>query len=168
MRSVCIVTTLVLWLAAYYWMKDAFANRSIPADAGVGPQGILNRAAGIPGGYYYALRSAWILPIMLAVTWWSGRPIRLAVFLVAVALALVPSLIVDDLSRSMAFAYPAVLIALVELEARESHDLGPWLRGAVLLNVLTPQYQVVAETFSLSWPLPVAILKAILKSHPGL
>jgi hypothetical protein len=169
LRSISVIAALALWLMAYQWMKEAFLIRFTAQDAHIGLGVIQANIFAIPGGYYYALRSAWLLPIMLATVWWRRRPIQLGAFLAATAVALIAVLIVDDLSRAMAFSFPAVLIALVELERQEGQALGYWLRAALFLNLFTPQYQVLGfRGFYVYWPMPFALVKALIKWRTGL
>jgi hypothetical protein len=153
-RCVVLSASFGLWVVCFLAMKRAFAIQW-PQGFVVGLPFIKEQLTSIPAGAFYALRGAWILPIMLAAYWWRRRMLMLAAFLAAILLALGPCIGTGDTSRSMAFAFPAVVIALSELHKEDSARCRLLLETALLLNIVTAQYQVVVNHFSLYVPLPL-------------
>jgi hypothetical protein len=114
----------------------------------------------VPLGVYYSLRSAWLFPIMLTIAWVRGRWAALAAYWVAIGLAVVPGLLVVDVSRCVALCWPAVLIALRHLYHENPRVTGHWLTAAVALNVCTPVYNVYGKVIHPMVPLPIALVFA--------
>jgi hypothetical protein len=148
---------VALWGLTYFWLKQHFQIAPYPPEV-VGLRLAIRQIGAIPAGAYFALRSAWALPILLTVSWLWERPLTALVFLLTVVLAVIPGTVVQDTSRSMAFAYPAIFIALAEMNRRDRERASQPLRVAIFLNLFTPQYQVVAKTLWGVWPLPLALL----------
>ena len=68
-----------------------------------------------PAGVFYALHAPRFCPSCSGPAEVAPPPLMLAAFLAAILLAPGPYMGTGDMSRSMASAFPAVLIALVEL-----------------------------------------------------
>jgi hypothetical protein len=161
LRSIALGLAFVVWFAAYQAMKQAFVIRMPPAEQW-GVRALKAQLDGIPGGLFYALRAGWLPPLVLAAAWVARRRWwELAAFTGATLFALIPGCLVFTISRTGAMAFPALLIALVELHRLDPPQFRETLRSSLRLNVFTPQYQVVAKVFSLYRPLPLRFVHAM-------
>jgi hypothetical protein len=162
-RGLSIAVAFGAWLLLRMWMHRAF-HVVLPDYEFIGRRILFRQYTAIPAAYYFALRAAW-LPVFLVVVDWRGRVPLLLAYGAAILVALVPGMFVMDTSRSMAFAYPAVLIALVELSRRDRARLWGVLDSALLLNLFTPQYNVVLTIYFPLWPLPLALIEWLFDTY---
>lgn len=120
-----------------------------------------------PAGLWFALRAGWLLIIML---WWSRRKEQWfrTWLLGGLVVAVGHSLLVEDVSRVASLAFPAMLLAVVLLY-RQSPRLTTQLLGVCLLvNVLSPQYQINHNRSSLLIPLPLQALRLLQAERSGI
>jgi hypothetical protein len=163
-RGLAVVLAFAVWILSYRVMRSRFAIVLPPrADWLVSGKNLKAMIEGIPGGMWYALRGAWLLPLTLALAWWRQRRLgALVLYIGAILVALVPGCLVFTISRMGALAFPAVLIAAVQLQERLHDGPGRPTESALLLNLFTPQYQVVSSTFYLYKPLPLLLLRRLI------
>lgn len=161
-RGTAFAMAVGLWVLYFLWMRRFFP---VPADAYVSMKSILtgeyilkhaHYIHAFPGGIYFALRSAWLLPLMLMLRWAQERNSAGLVLLICILAVIGEAGLGEDTSRIGAMAYPAVLLAVVRLGRRNEAQAVQLLTSALALNVFTPQYQVVGS-FKMLWPLPVSI-----------
>jgi hypothetical protein len=153
------------WLVVYRFIQAEYVSPA-GADNGSFVRWVLSGGAlrrylpVVPLGIYFALRSAWLFPIMLTVAWAGRRWAVLAAFWAAVGVAIGQGVLVADISRCVALCWPAVLIALRHLYDQNPATARHWLVAALALNLCTPLYNVVGTSILPSMPLPVALARA--------
>jgi hypothetical protein len=161
------VVATAAWYAYLKWVQSSFVPPE--ALAGLDWRNMLSTEYyrrflnDIPLGWFETLRAAWLLPILVVGLWWrEGRWWNIIIFLGAVLLCLGQAGLVGDISRSAAFVWPAVIIAARALATHDAARLSIYVNAAVLINIFTPCYQVLAESkFFLYWPLPLSALRAL-------
>jgi hypothetical protein len=159
-RGLGSTVALMLWIAFYKWIESEFVRQMPDFDNDEFKASIadgrfaLNAVTYLPGGVYYALRSAWLFPALAVAR--GGEPGRgwltIAVG-VATAAALIPGALVDDHSRCMAVAWPVVLIAADTVRRQTPEQFSLLVYVALVLNIVTPMYDVFARGFVLREPL---------------
>ena len=121
----------------------------------------------VPAGFWFALRAGW-LPILLL--WWTRR--RESWFrtwlLGGLVCATGHALLVEDLSRVMSLAFPALLLAVVQLYQRWPRWTSQLLCLCLLVNLLSPQYQINHDRSTLIVPLPFQALRQLQTERSGI
>jgi hypothetical protein len=119
---------------------------------------LLEQLPYVPAGLWFALRAAWLLPLLLL---WHKRRERGFVFwlLFGLAAATGQALLVEDMSRMASLAFPAVLLAVVMLHAARPALTLLVVGLALLVNVLSPQFQINKNRVTLHAPLPLEWLR---------
>ena len=102
----------------------------------------------VPLGLLTGLNGAWLLVGCGVAVLWLGRRYALAVsLLAAVALSAGSGLLVRDISRSVAYCFPAVFVALSVLSrhqsAEEVEKIAVW---AGVISLLVPEYQIYGSS----------------------
>jgi hypothetical protein len=119
---------------------------------------LLRQLPYVPAGRWYALRAAWLLPLLLL---WHKRRERAFTlwFLVGLGAATGQAVLVEDISRMASLAFPAVLLAVVLLYQSRPALTTLLLGFAIAANVLAPQFQINLDRLSLMTPLPFEWLR---------
>jgi hypothetical protein len=155
---------VVLSWSAYFATRFALARAyhiTTPV-AGVSPRIFLSQLNNLPMGCWTALEGGWLLVIAASIALVKLRQLAfLAAYASALAIVLASAMAVFDVTRSMAYALPAVFIALEVLRKTESgDDLRTLCVAASALSFLWPTYY--AEYHNIIWwnsPLPFRALK---------
>jgi hypothetical protein len=157
-------TGVVLSWAAYFATRFALAQtyHMRIATAGVNHRTFLNQLNNLPMGCWTALEGGWLLVLAASIVLVKMRQLAfLAAFALSLSIILVFAMSVFDVTRSMAYALPAVFIALEVLRRTESGaDLRAICVAASALSFLWPNYY--AEINNTIWwysPLPFRALK---------
>jgi hypothetical protein len=119
----------------------------------------------IPLGTFFALKTLWTLPLVaLGIAVVARQKPLAGTLLLMLAVPAVQLVTNADVNRSLAIAFPAVIIAVIWL-ARDVLNRGDARRiilSAVLLALVIPQYNVVAAATGWVKPLPVTVILRIL------
>lgn len=158
----------VIWLTGFFAVHEYFTPRAANPELiyanhwtylkALFSGWLLNsQLQNIPFAFWSALRGAWLMPWL-----WIVRSSNHRLPALILTLAVIPTLatapLVHDMSRVMAFAFPAYLIALIwtwRVAPRQCHTL---LIAGLLVNLLSPQYDVVGWHMTAYWPIPVILL----------
>jgi hypothetical protein len=154
---------VVSWVA-YFASRYALAHTyhiTTPA-AGANVKVFINQLNNLPMGCWTALEGGWLLVLAAAFVLWRVRRVAfLSAYAVSLGIVLAVSMSVFDVTRSMAYALPAVFVALEVLARTESgDDLRALCVAASALSFLWPNYY--AEYHNIIWwysPLPFRVLK---------
>jgi hypothetical protein len=121
----------------------------------------------IPAGFWFALRAGWLLILLL---WWSRRrePWFRTWLLGGLVCAVGHALLVEDISRVMSLAFPAMLMAVVQLYRHWPRLTTQWLCLCLMVNVLSPQYQINHNRSTLVVPLPLQALRLLQAERSGI
>jgi hypothetical protein len=108
----------------------------------------------VPAGLWFALRAAWLLPLLLL--WHKRRERGLVLWLLfGLAAATGQALLVEDMSRMASLAFPAVLLAVILLNETRPALTILVLGFALMVNVLSPQFQINKTRVTMLAPLPL-------------
>jgi hypothetical protein len=128
---------------------------------GVSPKLALVQFNNFPAGAWTGLEGGWLLVLAATMILIRGRRLLfLAAYLGAIAIILVVSMCVYDITRSMAYLLPAIFVALDVLAEVESiPDLRLICGMSSLVSIISPNYCAVVDTL-IFWnvPLPVRLL----------
>lgn len=154
---------LASW-AAYFATRFALARAyhisttSDGANLGV----LINQMNNLPMGCWTALEGGWLLVLAASVVLVRLRQFAfLAASSLALSIVLAVSMSVFDVTRSMAYALPAVFVALGVLRRTEGRDdLRVLCAAAAALSFLWPNYYAHFQ-YEILWhsPLPLRVLK---------
>lgn len=132
---------------------------------GTGPGVLLDQINMIPMGLWTAFEGGWLLLLLSWLVLALNRQyFFLALFLTSLAIIMVGSLSVVDVSRSTAYALPALIIAVgILADLRNPNELRLYSFLACLLAVSWPAYYA-GGVKSIWWqyPLPIQILRWII------
>jgi hypothetical protein len=162
------LVTVALWFIYLKWVHTQFLPAGILEQSDwqemPGTHFYLKYINNVPLGWFETLRAGWLLPALAVGLWCTQRRWwDVVIFGLAIALCLGQAGLVMDISRAGAFAWPAILIAARALAAHDPAKFLNALNLALLLNVLSPCYQVIlSRGIYLYWPLPLAALRAVL------
>jgi hypothetical protein len=159
------------WYAVYRWIQVEFViptgwdQRSFSQEVLSGKY-LREGKLFIPLGVFYALRGAWLFPILLTGVW-ARRPdpirsrvMSVAAYWAAAGTAIGQGVVVMDVNRCVALCWPAVLIAIRYLSVDRPVAVRHWLTAALVLNLFTPAYNVYGTFIHPVMPLPVALATA--------
>jgi len=157
------IAVVVAWVA-YFVLRFAM-SRYYHMPPGAGSASliyVLKNAHNIPMGSWTALEGGWLLVFAaMVILTQQRRIIFLILYVSAISIILVVSMSVIDITRSMAYALPAIFIAIEVLREVES---GPHLRAlcavSSAISILWPNYYCFDKK-SHVWlvPLPLRILQ---------
>jgi hypothetical protein len=157
------VAVVGAWVA-YFVLRFTMARccQITPTAGAVSLRFVILNASNLPIGSWTALEGGWLLAFAAMVILARKRRIAfLVLYILAISIVLVVSMSVIDITRSMAYALPAIFIAIEVLREVES---GPDLRVlcavSSAVSILWPNYYCYNRDNS-SWlvPLPVRILQ---------
>jgi hypothetical protein len=161
-RSLVVPAAILVTLGLRVWLsrEHGFALPSAAAG-GVGFTDYFRdaRLFRLPIGLLSPFKLHWILLGLAGVWLWLNRRFALlALGLAAVLASLCAAVVVVDITRSLAYAFPAVVIAVRIL----AQAMGPrfWTGLAVIvmiLSVFTPSYNVMSGA-AWMYPLPVKLM----------
>ncbi len=145
-------------MAAYFAGRlalEQFAGLTSPHE-GTGPSFLLSNVPFWHAGIWLALKGGWLLVAVAVLSLWHDhRYPALAAFLFAVVLCVGSGFLVEDVMRSTAYVFPALLVALMVVGARENTC---WMRlyclAAFLISAVTGNYN--AWRSQITWFQPVA------------
>jgi hypothetical protein len=129
---------------------------------GANPKVFIDQMNNLPMGCWTALEGGWLLVLASAIVLVKGRHLAfLAAYALTLSIIIAVSMSVFDVTRSMAYALPAVFVALGVLRRTESGgDLRSLCLAAAAISLLWPNYY--AEFRNIIWwysPLPLRVLK---------
>ena len=157
------MAVIVGW-AAYLATRIAMIRAfGITTDTGgVGLGLVVSQLSMFPMGAWTGLEGGWLLVLAAAVVLVRRRRfLFLAMYLGAIAILLIVSMCVLDITRSMAYLLPALFVALDVLGEVESvPDLRLLCGASSLVSILSPNYQRRWEREWIFWnvPAPVRLL----------
>jgi hypothetical protein len=154
---------VVAW-ATYFVTRFALAKAyhlTTTAD-GANVRVFITQMNNLPMGCWTALEGGWLLVLAASVVLIRLRQFAfLAAFLLSLSLVLAVSMSVFDITRSMAYALPAVFVSLGVLRRTESRDsLRALGATAAATSFLWPNYYAHFQ-YEILWysPLPFRVLK---------
>jgi hypothetical protein len=111
----------------------------------------------VPAGLWFALRAAWLLPLVLAwrfrkKTWFIGWLIA------GIFATTLPAILVNDVSRVASLAFVSVLMAVVLLYRERPTLTYSLVKLALIINLMSPQLQIHTPNISLIVPYPFVFL----------
>jgi hypothetical protein len=129
---------------------------------GITPKTVIAQINNLPMGCWTALEGGWLLALAAMMVLARKRRIAFLFFYIsAIAVVLFVSMAVWDITRSMAYALPAIFIAVQVLQEVESiPDLRVIFAVSSAVSILWPNYYA-AMSHDIYWnvPLPVRVLK---------
>ncbi len=150
-----------LYFAAQYSLHTAWE--------GTGLSVFLAHVNVAPLGLWSGLGGGWLLVVAaLAILLWRGHRALASALLLTLAAITAAALCVDDTTRSMAYALPALLLAATVVAKSEGARATERLaRIAALVCILTPTLFV--QSGSLTWllPFPVQLIRWLLYPRLG-
>lgn len=160
-RGAGVVFATMAWFVYLSWFTDHFGVGSEVLRAAAGGDYLVENLPWVPLGLFFGLRFAWGIAA-IGPSGVSLRPIGGRVtYSLALAVSVVPAILVADISRGAAFAFPAILIVAADRGARAPAATAGLLTAILALNVLTPQFQYVGVP-ALYLPLPLSLFRALL------
>jgi hypothetical protein len=156
---------VVSWLAYFatrFAVAQAYHIRTTADGANV--KVFIDQLNNLPIGCWTALEGGWLLVLAATIGLVKMRQfVFLAAYALALAIILAVSMSVFDVTRSMAYAFPAPFVALEVLRKTEDEDgLRILCVAASVLSLLWPSYYT--EYHNIIWwysPLPMRALKWI-------
>jgi hypothetical protein len=119
-------------------------------------------------GWYFGLRGAWILVVALGLFWLdTGRKILVIGLLAALMPVMGSSLTVQDISRVSSIAFVAFLVAVVGLFRQRPILANHLLIAAMIVQIFTPIWTVVALQHRTFQPLPLILLDELVPKLPS-
>jgi hypothetical protein len=136
--------------------------------------GIANLLANLPyyhAGTWLALKGGWVLVVVAGISLWQRRQFGiLAVFIFTASLSLGGGFCVEDIVRSTAYVFPALLVALLIISQNETTR---WLRtyclAAFVISAVAGNYNIWRS--EITWFQPIAVkffyrvLQFVLKTN---
>jgi hypothetical protein len=161
-RSFVMPTAILVTLVLRYWLAREY-GLALPtaADSAIGAatyfrdEGLFR----LPLGLFSAFKLHWLLLGLAAVWLWLVRRYAFLMLSLAALLAsAVAAVAVVDITRSMAFAFPAMFVATRCLAESAGHRFFTGLSlGLLLLAIALPSYNVMSGA-AWMYPLPVKVL----------
>jgi hypothetical protein len=163
----CIVA-VGLWCAAFQWIHGTLvpleSRQSFTWNEVISVKWFGLYLNDLPMGYFESIRCGWIFPILLLGLWTRQKQwLLVSGYAIAIMLCLLQAGLVGDISRSSSVVWPAVFIAAHFLYRDNPEKFATTLRFALLLNLLTPCYQIMGKLIQLYWPLPFSLLRLLLQ-----
>jgi hypothetical protein len=166
LRSMSLAIVLGVWLLYYFSLHHVLgiSNKDVTSIAF---EDFRQYKSFVWPGFFFGLRAAWVLPVMLLAQWCfrpGKRIIALLIFL-SIAVVLAASLRVGDISRVCSLAFPAVLLGVVYLYRNNSVAARYYLIGALALNFVSPCMSITQYHVRFFYPLPIAVPELIHVLH---
>jgi hypothetical protein len=166
-RCLAVLAGSLTYVATRIWLAHVWA---LPTSlGGTGVAVLLHNLHIVPLGVWAGLGGSWIL-VACALTILAARRryLEFAALLLGIGLVTASALVVEDLTRSMAYALPAVLVALNVLVRYETpHTVERIAQAAALVCVLMPTWFVQSGDASWMLPLPVQLLRLLVYPRLG-
>ena len=154
-RGGAVVVGLALYVASR--LALAAATGLTPAAGLVGLSILVDQIHFAAIGAWTALESLLVVVGLGLLSLWRTRRLAAVAFLLALAAVLGGALLVLDVTRSMAYAIPAVFIGVAVLDPRAQRALAP---AVAVINVIVPLYYVgILDRIFWIPPLPFQVLR---------
>lgn len=166
LRSISLLVVLGLWLLCYFSLHHALQITTKDVTS-VAFEDFRRYKSFVWPGFYFGLRAAWLLPVMLVMRWFFQRGRRVAALLILLSIlgVLAVSLRVGDISRVCCLAFPAVLLAAVYLYRGSPLAARYYLLSAFALNLVSPCLSITQYHARFFYPLPIAVPELIHVLH---
>jgi hypothetical protein len=166
-RSIAVLAGAAAYLGSRVWLAHAWGLRTTLAGTGIAS--FLQNVHIAPLGVWSGLGGGWILIAgALAILAARRRYLEFAALLFGVGLVTAAALVVEDLTRSMAYALPAVFVALHVLAGNESRrTVERIVRAAALVCVLLPTWFVQSSDVTWILPLPLQLIRLLVYPRLG-
>lgn len=154
-RTAAAAAGALLWFLYASWLSHrlGFTFNDVYSKAAAN---ILVQITSFPYGFFATFRAAWLFPVLGICLLFRHTP-RLALVLIATLLATVyASLRVGDVSRTLGFLLPTVLLGLFFLARYRPALLTPVLLSAAILNLLSPVSTQAGENLFRIHSLPMS------------
>ena len=116
---------------------------------------------------FMAYRWLWLMPLLACIVPASTLQRRICVLALAVLVAgSLSTVIVADVSRSVGFLFPALLLALLHLLRTPGLSHWRWAAGLLLLQLLTPVFYHVGDWSGHCRPYPVEWIRLVTGIDP--
>ena len=118
-----------------------------------------------PMGLWTGLEGGWLLVFLGCVALWLCKKwLVLFSFIGIISIQAVAGLAVVDITRSMGYLLPAVLVALLVLVKEKEIRINSFVMIAALISLLWPAYGAGGNsTIWLFYPFPIQVIRMILK-----
>ena len=168
-RSHCfaVLAGSVTYVASRIWLAHVWALHTTMGGVGIAP--FLRNLHIAPLGVWAGLGGSWIL-VACALTILAARRrhLEFSALLLGIGLVTASALVVEDLTRSMAYALPAVLVALNVLAKYETpRTVARIVQTTALVCVLVPTWFVQSGDATWMLPLPLQLLRLLLYPRLG-
>jgi hypothetical protein len=166
-RCLAVLVGAAAYLGSRIWLVHIWALHSTVGGAGIAL--FLRNLHTAPLGVWAGLGGSWILvACALAILAARRRYLEFAALLLGIGLVTVSALIVEDLTRSLAYALPAVLVALHVLAKNETpHMVERIAQTTALVCVLLPTWFVQSGDAAWMLPLPVQLIRFLVYPRLG-
>jgi hypothetical protein len=159
------------WVAYFVLRFTMMQYCHMTATAGaVSLRFVIINASNLPIGSWTALEGGWLLAFAaMVILAQKRRIVFLILYILAISLVLVVSMTVIDITRSMAYALPAIFVAIEVLREVESDaDLRVLCAVSSAVAILWPNYYCYNRN-NIAWlvPLPVRILQWCVDARRG-
>ena len=115
-------------------------------------------------GIWSGLEAGWLLIDLALITMIIKKHwLALSVFVVVIAVQIVAALSVVDITRSMGYLLPSILVAILILVKEKEVNLKTYVMAACFVSLIALNYGVGGKSsIWLFYPLPVLILRLML------
>jgi len=172
--SVWLCAAVAVWVMYYTYAHSHFLTAEQLTDQGnyAGVRLLKQNIGVLPIAFFESIRGGWII-IGYALFLMLQRKNYLVCLgcTLGIAAGLVQAGMVGDVSRTASVIWPMLLIAVRELYRQPEHHSMTLLKVAVLLNILSPCYQVLApvdlkynlpQTLQCYYPLPFSLARWLI------
>ncbi len=154
------------WVLFYFYVRSHFlpVEQMMKHDlGGASFRLLINNASVLPLGFFQSIRGGWII-IGYALYLMFQRKNYLVSLgcILGIAAGLIQAGMVADISRSASVIWPMLIIGIRELIRQPLDRVIIILKVAVLLNVLSPCYQVISQVVQYYYPLPFSLARWLL------
>lgn len=150
-----------LWVLFYFYARSHFlpVEQMLKHDlGGTSYRLLINNFSFLPIGFFQSIRGGWII-IGYALYLMFGRKNYLVGLgcILGIAGCLLQAGLVGDISRSASVIWPMMLIAVREMTRQPLDNALTVMKVAVVLNLLSPCYQLIGQEVKYYYPLPISL-----------
>lgn len=161
-RSIAVVIALFVYIGIRFFLQQHYGIQTWSESRGefLLFDQINNSISGIWSG----LEAGWLLIDLALITMIIKKHwLALSVFVVVIAVQIVAALSVVDITRSMGYLLPSILVAILILVKEKEVNLKTYVMAACFVSLIALNYGVGGKSsIWLFYPLPVLILRLML------
>ena len=168
LQTIAVGTAWIAYFALRYFLIHVLHFKTIVGTK-LGVWCLVTQTSNLPGGVWTALEGNWIIILAALYALYQARKHFPALLLAgAIIVIMVVAMAVIDITRSMAYVFPALFIALLIIRHLKSESMESIRKMALLsttLSFLYPAYYINGSFEALwTYPLPLYILRHLFGS----